>query len=384
MARNRRETAPGPEIGIATSDGHYYVLVGDVLTEVALAPLDSGVLQSVAFIDGYFVLAFDNGEWFVSEIDQGSSIDPLSFARTEAKPDGLVRVSVRNRDVILCGPASTEFWQNTGATDFPFERTTTADYGCYAAGTMTNIVYARGDSSITDTVAFAASDASGGYMGVCLLDGYSAAKISVPDLDRAIIEEPDKSAIRGFSWAFYGHVFYALRGPSFCWVYDMATGLWHERQSPAMSTWRCGQAVQFGAKTLLGDATEGKIYQVQRGLYDAVNASTLTVRHSNDGGETWPVTRQRVLSGPSSVKQRVRINRLGQSREMGKAFEISISGAVMENGVPTDMVVRPPLAHGWPQKMRFYALYVDVVQGASQSAKPKGILALAVNAAPVI
>jgi hypothetical protein len=383
MARNRRETNPGPQIGIATSDGHYYVVAADTVTEVSLTPLESGVLQSLAFIDGYFVLVFDNGEFFATSIDQATTIDPLKFASAESNPDGLVRGVVRNRDVVLCGTASTEFWQNTGAADFPFERTTVADYGCYAAGSMANIVYAREGSSIADTVAFAASDASGGYMGVCLLDGYSAAKISVPALDRAIIEEPDKNAIRACSWAFYGHVFYCLRAPSFCWVYDLATGLWHERKSVSMNTWRCATAVQFGNKTLLGDAANGKIYALARGLYDASAPSQFVLRHSNDGGVTWPVTRTRQISGASDFKQRLRINRLGQSREIGKAFEMSITRAVMENGIPTDMTIQPPIINAWPKKLRFYVLHVDIVQGVSQAAKAKGVLGISVDVIPV-
>jgi hypothetical protein len=130
MARNRKEDTP--QIGIVTSDGHYYVIENNALTEYAW-PSVNPTLTSIGHMDGYFILTCANGDWYITSIDEANEIDDLEFATTEANSDGLIRAVTRGRDLMLVGSNSIEFWQNTGATDFPFERVSTINIGCFAA-----------------------------------------------------------------------------------------------------------------------------------------------------------------------------------------------------------------------------------------------------------
>jgi hypothetical protein len=378
LARNRK--TPNADVGIVTSDGHFYILSNDTLVDYtgAIESLGSpGTLLNIAAIDGYFVLFFDNGEFYITAIDNGSSIDELDFAKAEANPDGGVRVMIRGRDLVLFGQNSTEFHSNTGATDFPFERASAADFGCFASMTCVNVVHAKDGAGILDTIAFAASNSQGAYIGICILDGYSAMKISPPALDRLIRDEADKSQLRAMIWSNGERAFYAVSGSTFTWVYDLATGYWHERQSAAMTFWRVTQAIQFADKVIVGDYTLSKLYVMRSGIYDAANDCVLTMRHSNDNGNTWLVNRTRTISQATNKKQRMKFNRCGQSKEDGKVFQFSISYAVIEDGVACSMTIQPPAVHAWPFRVRIAATHVDTVPGSSRSPSAKGILGVA-------
>lgn len=376
MARNRKE--PNAQIGIAIASGagQLWFCENDTLTQFDLTLLASTNLVSISSIDGYFCLLFDNGEFFASDID-ASTIDTLNFAKAESSPDGGVISKVRGRELVLFGTSSTEWWQNTGATDFPFERVTSSGFGCYAALSACNVMHV-GDSSVIDTIAFCATNDQGAYAGVCLLDGYNARKISTQSVDRMVEAETDKSAIKAFTYSLNGHTFYVLSTSTATQSYDLSTGMWHDRKSSGLGFWRVRSAVSFGTKVIVGDYNDAKLYHMRSGLYSA-SASTLTMKHSNYFGDTWNATRTAPIGASSDRGIQVKFNRIGQSRPDGKLFRIAISNAVYEDGTDVEMVVQPPTITAWPKRVRFYAANVGVISGASQNATQKGMLSFAVK-----
>lgn len=377
MARNRKEPNAQIAIAIASGAGQLWFCENDTLTQFDLGTLaTSGNLVSVSSIDGYVIPYFDNGEFFASDID-ASTIDDLSFAKSESSPDAGVISKVRGRELVLFGTSSTEWWQNTGAVDFPFERVTSAGFGCYAAGSAVNVMHV-GDSSVIDTIAFCATNDQGSYAGVCVLDGYSARKISTPAIDRMIEAETDKTAIKAFGYAINGHTFYCISTSTATATYDMSTGQWHERKSNGLGFWRARSSVSFGTKVIVGDYSSAKLYTMRNGLYSS-SASTLTLKHSNYFGETWNATRTASIGTSSERGIQVKINRLGQSRPDGKLFQITISNALAEDSAGVDMVVQPPTITAWPKRVRFYAASVNIISGASQNATQKGLLGFAVK-----
>lgn len=377
MARNRKE--PNAQIAIALANGasgQLWFCENDTLTQFDLGTLATGNIVSVSSIDGYVIPYFENGEFFASDVD-ASTIDDLSFAKAESSPDAGVISKVRGRELVLFGVASTEWWQNTGATDFPFERVSSSGFGCYAAGSAVNVLHV-GDSAIIDTIAFAATNDQGAYAGVCLLDGYGARKISTSSVDRMIQAETDRTAIRALTYSINGHTFYAISTSTATQTYDLATGQWHERKSSGLGFWRVRTAAAFGTKTILGDYTSGLTYQMATGVYSS-SASVLTLKHSNSNGDAWNATRTASIGGSSARTTAVKFNRLGQSREDGKLFRVEISNAVSENGTGVEMVIQPPTVTAWPKRMRFYGARVNLIAGSSQNATPKGIMGIAVS-----
>lgn len=368
MVRNRK--SPNAQIGIVSADGLFRII--DTTDDSVVTPtIPSGTMfHGIAQLDGYFILTQLNGEWYITAIDNGTNIDELDFARAESNPDGLVAPSVRGSDLVLFGTKSTEFWQNTGNGDFPFERSTSQSYGCYAHGTV---------KEVDGTIIFAATNGDGAYWGIRMLGGYDAQKISTHAVDRAVQAEASAGTLKSTVWSVNGHTFYAISGTAFTWVYDTVTGLWHERQSDGLSRWRVSEVCQFGSRILCGDYSTGQLFTMSTSVYVASD-SVVNLYHSNDNGETYVGPRARTIGGTSNRTQRFRWNRLGQSKEDGKVIKIEITNAVKEDTMGVSMTIIPPHVHAYPSPMKFQALYADIIPGSSQNARPKGITGLSVDA----
>ncbi len=380
MARNRKED--GAQIGLVTSDGHFYIIENDTLTEITL-PVDAPTINSIGGLDGYFLLTDILGEFYITSIDEGAEIDDLDFAAAESNPDSTLRVMVRGREAIFFGPESTEFWDNTAAADFPFERTAAKSYGIYAPMSAANILALIDETALEDSIIWAGTDKSGAYAGVMLMAGYDATKISPSGLDEAILDEPDVDSIRGFVTNRRGEPVYTITGSTFTWEYHTTTGFWNERKSSGLDRWRIDGAMTLAKIQLVTDYELSRIYWMKPGLYDASNPCILTLEHSNDNANTFPVARTRTISGAANKRQEIRFNKLGQSKKDGKVFRITLSHAVIENGTAVSMIVQPPAVNAWPKRLRFYGLDIDVTAGVSQTAEVKGITRLAFRGIPL-
>lgn len=372
MDINRKATQ---QIGIATSDGHYYVVENDVLVEYSgtIAELASGTLQSLVFVNGYFVLTFDNGEFFYTGLDEARTIDPLKVAEANYAPDNLVRPFRRGNGLVLFGERSTEFYDDTGAADFTFERQTGANFGLWAPGSAAQIPASGGEGR--DTIAFIQAESNGGgYAGVCLLNGYGTTPISDPFVDRTI-QAGSRSTIRAYVRKEQDVWFYVVTDlVNYTLAYNLKKGLWHEEKSSGLNFRRISCATSFGDYMLLGDYALAKVYSSQSSLYNAAADSVVTLRHSNDNGTTWRAERSKTIGQSTASMQRFKWLRLGQSREDGKVFQIEITNALMEDGTGVSMFVQPPAVHAYPNPVRFFKVFLDVVQASSRNSKPKGVL----------
>jgi hypothetical protein len=83
----------------------------------------------VAWLNGH-VLATDMAEGVVRFTDYAGSLSTLplvwndEYFTAEASPDGLLALLIGWSEILLFGPRSIEFWQDTGAAGVPFERST--------------------------------------------------------------------------------------------------------------------------------------------------------------------------------------------------------------------------------------------------------------------
>lgn len=374
MARNRK--AGTPQIAIVpSSGGAYYIVENNVLSEPTLdVDIPKNLFNSVCTIDGYFVITLSNGEWYITGID-AETVDELDFSTATSNPDGLTRGVVRGRDLCLMGPRSMEFYANTGAADFPFERIHTSSVGIYAGPTAVALT-ATLDGSLADTVIWCAANADGAYVGVCMLGGYEARKISAPWVDRAV-RGATASTLRAWSYTREGITFYTLTADTFTAEYNTRTSLWHRRTSTGSDVWQVAGATEFAGGTIFGSASAPALYRANHAI-TRTSASVLTFKQSADGGFTWDTSRTGTV-GPAGSAERVKFLRLGQMKEDGRVFELSVSNAVMEAGEGTDMIVRPPPVHAWPAPTTVHAVHVDVTKASSLTNKPMGIRQLAAD-----
>jgi hypothetical protein len=310
----------------------------------------------VAFLDGFFIFTqAESGQFFLSGSYDGLSFDALDFATAEGDPDNLVGCIVDHRELWLVGQKTIEVWYNSGAADFPFERISGAfiERGSVALGSLVkldNSVFWVGDDGV-----------------IYRADGYTPRRISTDAIETALGEHASLGDVIAFAYTQRGHAFYVLKKPdAFTFVYDVASGLWHERESHGRMDYRVSTFEEAFNLLLVGDDKNGNIYSLDPEFFtengetfisrvtspplwaegETATANTLVVgfqpgvgltsgqgsdpqamlRWSDDGGFTWSNEKWRSIGPKGKYKQRAKWDRMGQFRT--RVYEVSISDPV--------------------------------------------------------
>ena len=220
---------------------------------------------TVGYIDGYFTFNEpDSQKIWVTQLLDGTSVDPLEFASAEGNPDNVVAIFVDHREVWVFGTNSTEVWYDAGLLDFPLTRIQGAfnELGCaapYSIAKMDNQVYWLGKDARGQGIVYKAA-------------GYIGQRVSTHAIEWQMQEYADLTDAVGYTYQQDGHSFYVLNFPSAntTWVYDVATGAWHERASFANGDFnrhRANNQMFFNDTTVVGDYQTGKIYAFDLEVY---------------------------------------------------------------------------------------------------------------------
>lgn len=250
----------------ANPDG--YIYNSSTLELAQITDEDFPGASVVQYIDGYFLfIEPDSQRFWITSLLDGESIDPLDFASAEGAPDGLIGLLVDHREAWLFGNRSVEVWYNSGASDFPFERIQGAfiEQGCAAEFSPVQL---------DNSVFWLGSDERGQGI-VWRANGYTPVRVSTHAIETAINDYDTISDAIGYSYQQEGHSFYVLTFPSgnATWVFDVATGLWHER---AYMVPRTGQLIRhrsnchefFNGEHIVGDYENGNLYALDLSTYD--------------------------------------------------------------------------------------------------------------------
>ena len=247
----------GRQLFIATNPISYiYDATSETLAQIT--DIDFPGAVTVGYLDGYFVFQEPNSDRFwTSELLDGTQIDPLSFASAEGMPDTLVSLFVDHREVWLFGTQSVEVWYDAALEGFPLARIQGAvnEFGCaatYSVAKMDNSLFWLGADARGHGVVFRAN-------------GYAGQRISTHAVEFAIQSYATMSDAIAFTYQQDGHSFYVLTFPSAqaTWVYDAATGAWHERAGFANGQFirhRANCQMFFSEEVVVGDFENGNIY----------------------------------------------------------------------------------------------------------------------------
>lgn len=254
----------GTQLFIAANpQGYIYNASTDVFQQIVDPDYPGAV--TVGYLDGYFVFNEPSSQkiWVTSLLD-GTQVDPLEFASAEGSPDGAVAIFVDHREVWVFGTNSTEVWYDAGLLDFPLARIQGAfnELGCaapHSIAKMDNQIYWLGKDARGQGMVFRAA-------------GYIGQRISTHAIEWQLQEYPDLSDAVGYTYQQDGHSFYVLNFPSAntTWVFDVATGAWHERASFAAGQFnrhRANNQMFFNGVTVVGDYQNGKIYRFDLEVY---------------------------------------------------------------------------------------------------------------------
>ena len=254
----------GTQLFIAANpQGYIYNASTDVFQQIT--DPDFPGAATVGYIDGYFTFNEPNSQkiW-VTQLLDGTSVDPLEFASAEGNPDNVVAVLVDHREVWVFGTNSTEVWYDAGLLDFPLARIQGAynELGCaapYSIAKMDNQVYWLGKDARGQGIVYKAA-------------GYIGQRVSTHAIEWQMQEYADLTDAVGYTYQQDGHSFYVLNFPSAntTWVFDVATGAWHERASFAdgdFNRHRANSQMFFNSTTVVGDYQNGKIYEFDLSVY---------------------------------------------------------------------------------------------------------------------
>lgn len=338
-----------------TGEGYTINRTTNLITQIT--DPDWQAARGVCVIDGYFAFAKRNStEFFLSAINDPISFNALDFASAEGAPDTIVTPARVGRDLWLFGERTIEIWSNVGATDFPFLR---VSGGFISRGTAAEFSVA----TRVGTVIWLGDDRV-----VYVAEGVTPRRISTHAVEQAIAGYTDVSDAVGYICEQEGHAFYVLSfsNAGDTWVYDFATGGWHERESENVNTWRALTGVPFAGGFVAGDAVDGHLWIVDptygyEGEAQIIRVATGTSFHgegkrvffsrlaaefeagvglvtgqgsnptawlswSDDGGRTWSNEAAASLGKAGKYRARLEWRRLGAARE--RVFRLQWSDPV--------------------------------------------------------
>ena len=219
----------------------------------------------VGFIDGYFVFNEPNSQRFwVTESYNGLAIDSLAFASAEGSPDNLVTLIVDHREIWLFGINTVEVWYDAGTPDFPMARIQGAfnEIGCLAAYSV---------AKLDNGLFWLGRDARGNGV-VYRSKGYSGERVSTHAVEWQIQQYDTLADAVAYTYQQDGHSFYVLNFPTAntTWVYDVTTGLWHERagwENNQFTRHRGQCQMNFNNEIVIGDYVSGLIFAYDADVY---------------------------------------------------------------------------------------------------------------------
>lgn len=228
----------------------------------------NGKPEQVVFVDGYFIVTTDDKKAIVSAVNDGLSWNALDFISAESDPDEVIAPFVSNNQLYLLGTQTTEAFNNIGGAGVPFRRSGFfLPIGCSAPNSVTQLGgqvlwLGRGENE---------------KPSIYLFQGGQTQKVSTTAIDNIIHNLRDDEIANAFSWAYSlrGSMFTGFTFGDFTFVYDIATGRWHERQSivrdsiGVITTKRCRINTVLNAynELIVGDSEDGRIGFIDERIY---------------------------------------------------------------------------------------------------------------------
>ena len=288
----------GTQVGIAHPDGWHVVTMA---TLAIAAVTNAPTMSDISFIDNYAVGAASDGTFYWSDVGDFSSVDALSFASAEGAPDNTVRTVADHRELWAFGTESVEVFVITTDPDLPFTRTAFMEQGILAPASAVK----------QDNTVLWVGRNEFGQGTVYRADGYVPQRISTFAIEYAIAGYASPEDATAFTYAAEGHHFYVLNFAEATWVYDLNTGVWHQRAYRNAST---GELSRHRAEThallngvhVVGDYADGRLY-------------TLDMDTFTDDGD--PIYRERTWAQIEAENKWIRFDRGELIAEMGVGLD---------------------------------------------------------------
>ena len=327
----------GSQVCVVTGN-RCYVYDGTDFEEVDLS-FSPG---SLAYEGSYFLSHDVNTEnFYESNVFDGKDWNETDYAITSVKPDNLSGVFSVNGNIHAFGSLSGEVYYNSGGSSFSFSKVPGGDIPC-------GLLAEKSASVFMGTLSFLNNERA------IVQSGPSPVKLSNEHIDREIENMSRVTDAIGFTFTMAGHSFYVLTFPTSnkTFVYDFTTKFWYDWRT-SEGRWRPNCYIKYNGKHLVGDYTNGKIYELSQTTYTDDGASikfqrTMPVQkdsnlvtfssfelenetgvginsgqgsdpqavfvYSTDKGKTWSSERWASIGKSGKYKERVVWRKLGRHR----------------------------------------------------------------------
>lgn len=213
------------------------------------------------FQDQFFLVVKPNSR----EVYASTALDGLTgytaFGVKEGLGDPIVGIRSNGQDLWVYGTQTAEVLYNAGLFPFPFTR---------RLGTLSKIGLAAKSSVLDMKDSFLwIGEGDEGRGQVFASNGYTAVRISTHPIEDFLAEQTVLDDAVAWKYEHEGHYFYVITLPTAdkTLVYDLTTGLWHERAylNPLdgfFNRHRAISCVFFNGKNYVGDYANGNIYEL--------------------------------------------------------------------------------------------------------------------------
>jgi hypothetical protein len=239
--------------------GYLFTPSSGAFVQITSAGFPNGA-QTVTFCNGFFICEQPGtNQFFVSNFNDGSTWNALSFAAASQYTDGIIGCDALGGMLLPFSAGHLEFWQNSGLTTEPFTyiQNTATEYGLAAP-------FSR--AHVADTIVFLTLTREGGLQ-FARIKGYGVEVISTPDIDKiiqglsvtgdceALAYQTDDSKFAQFTFPTENRTF----------LYNATNSMWSETQTgitQGYASRHIGRfSTVFAGKTLVSDYSGPNLYR---------------------------------------------------------------------------------------------------------------------------
>lgn len=351
---------------IVCEDGSGWILTLATNVFAQITDVDYPASNVVEYQDGYFIMPFpDTEDFYISAGDDGTSWNADDLTNADGTPDNIQTIIRNGRNLWVMQTGSTEVYYNSGNVDFPFDRVQGAES---EVGAVSKFSVCQ----IHDKIFWVGANGEGQGM-VWMSQGYTPSRISNHAVEYDLNKMSFIDDAEAFCYQSEGHVFYVVsfQGGGKTWVYDLTTGLWHERMywdadNHQERKIRVSTHTFFNGKNYVGDSSNNNVYELSETTYTdngdeivricqtpnvhaerkrvffsdfeldlerGVGLITgqgsdpqIMMEYSNDGGHTWKGEKWRSAGAIGKYNKKVTWHGLGQARS--RSFRIKTSDPV--------------------------------------------------------
>lgn len=298
-------------------------------------------VQSVRFINGFFLLSVTGTQRFYWIQPGADNPDPLDFASAERIPDFIISIALSGDEIWMLGGEGEEVFAVTTDTDAPIQSIIGRAYsaGCADIDSVSEVGTVLAWVSKQRTVVVAQGSPQ-------------------PISDDAIAEILyGEASFKAWNFQLGGHSYYVLTTPSITLVFDFNPQKWYRWSSYERDAWRAITGAQAGEIVIAGDSESGGqvrlgfdlnsdagdiIIREVSGTVDVLGApepcwsvtirtvvgygGTLELRWSDNQGKTFSAWRQIQLGSVGEYSTDAIARSLGVINRPGRTFVWRYSG----------------------------------------------------------